>query len=281
MKKIILLLCLFAFAHAVYSQTVGIRAGINFSSFSGPLENGESFGYNNGIHFGISYGYKFTPRIMLRAEMLYSQKGTKQKYEGESYFLIYTPKKTVYENGYDTFNLQISNAYISLPLVVAFQASKKFEIYGGLSPSILINPTARGTRDFISRDHPDDILFRQSLVYNYSSDVPKGSSSASKNIRVRVNGEIIGINKIANAYYQTDFVPETYINAIDLSGVVGFNYFFNRGFFGGLRLEYGLMDVTSNKVDYSRAALNLDKTLILREDFDRNVDISLSLGFRF
>jgi hypothetical protein len=263
------------------AQTVGIRAGINRSRFLGPVENGERYGLASGIHFGISYGYKFTSKSMLRFELLYTQKGTRQYYKGDSYFLIYTPKKTIFEYGLDSTVLNISNAYLSIPIVFSYQLSKKWEVYGGLSPSLLISPSGRGTRDFTSKDHPSEILFRQSLVYDYNSDDPKSGSSGTRDIRVIVDGEIVTIKKIAHAYYQTDFAPESFINSLDLSTVLGVNYFFNKGFFAGLRMEYGLLDVTSNKVDYSKIDLNPDKTLIRRADFDRNLDFSLSLGFRF
>ena len=56
--KIIVLLLLLT--HLGFGQSIGVRAGWNFNTISGPLETNESYGYTNGIHFGINYGYKLS-----------------------------------------------------------------------------------------------------------------------------------------------------------------------------------------------------------------------------
>ncbi|MBL0083726.1 MAG: hypothetical protein IPP37_15515 [Saprospiraceae bacterium] len=56
-------------AHMASTQSIGVRAGWNFNTFSGPLETNESYAYTNGIHFGINYGYKLSSTFMVRAEL--------------------------------------------------------------------------------------------------------------------------------------------------------------------------------------------------------------------
>lgn len=280
--KSLIFSCLILFTvHFTYAQSIGVRAGLNYSTFSGPLETNEKFGVANGIHFGISYGYKFTNTFMLRTELLYNQMGSKQKFEGEnSYYLIYTPKKTVYEKGRRILDLEISNSYISLPFTAVYQLSRKFEIYGGLSPSFLINPTARGLVRFTSKDHPSEIVFKQALDYRYYSDQPKGVSSSSS-LRIIVDGAIVELPKSVKAYYQTDALFGSSFNWFNLSAVGGVNFFINKGFYVGARYEYGLLDVTNNKMDHSITELNDDLTFKKRNDNDRQLSLQFSLGFKF
>lgn len=273
-------LILFA-VHFSFAQSIGVRAGLNYSTFSGPLETNEKFGLANGIHFGISYGYKFTNTFMLRTELLYNQMGSKLTFDGEnSYYLIYTPKKTVFEKGRRILDLEISNSYISLPFTAVYQLSRKFEIYGGLSPSFLINPTARGLVRFTSKDNPTEIVFKQALDYRYYSDQP-GEASTSSKLRIIVDGEIVELPKSVKAYYQTDALFGSSFNWFNLSAVGGVNFFINKGFYVGARYEYGLLDVTNNKMDHSITELNDDYTFKKRNDSDKQLSLQFSLGFKF
>lgn len=284
MKYLIIatLICITSLSHA---QSVGVRAGVNFSKFSGPLEANEKFGLSNGFHFGINYGYKFTKKLMLRAEVVYSQGGTKQTFDGDSYYIIYKNDfTTLFEKGKSTLNLDISNAYINLPIVAAYQLIPKIEIYGGFAANFLINPTANGTLRFESATRPNDIKFRQSLGYNYFKDVSGGTSSlssGSRPITILVDGERTTIPKYAGAYYQETSKPDSRFKVFDLTAVAGINYFFNSGFYAGGRLNYGLTDVTNQSVDRSLVEFNNDGTAIYRNDRDVNFGLEFSLGFRF
>ncbi len=274
------ILILFALQYN-FAQSIGVRAGLNYSTFSGPLEKNEKYGLANGIHFGISYGYKFTNTFMLRAELLYNQMGSKLKFDGDnSYYLIYTPKKTVFETGKRILDLEISNSYISLPITAAYQLTKKIEIYGGLSPSFLINPTARGLVRFTSKENPTEIIFKQALDYRYYNDLPK-EAATNNELRIIVDGEIVSLPKSVKAYYQTDALYGSAFKWFNLSAVGGLNYFINKGFYIGARYEYGLFDVTNNKMDHSITELNDDYTFKKRNDNDKQLSYQISLGFKF
>ncbi len=280
--KSLIFSCLVLFGLQLTSaQSIGVRAGLNYSTFSGPLEQNEQFGFANGIHFGISYGYKFTNNFMLRTELLYNQMGSKIKFDGEnSYYLIYTPKKTVFETGKRILDLEISNSYIGLPITAVYQLSKKIEIFGGISPGFLINPTARGLVRFTSKEHPSEIIFKQALDYRYYQDEPKQASSSSS-LRIIVDGEIVSLPKSVKAYYQTDAKFGSTFNLFNLTAVGGLNYFINKGFYMGFRYEYGLLDVTNNKMDHSITSLNEDYTFKKRNDKDIQLSYQVSLGFKF
>ena len=267
------------------AQSVGIRAGLNYSTFLGPLEEGESYSYSDGFHFGFNYGYKFTNRFMVRAELLYTQIGGKKTYHGQGYYKIYPAgnKATVFERGMVDMELTVSNAYINVPIVAAFKLNKKFEIFGGASVNFLINPIARGKMRFESFDRPEDILFIQSLDYRYYQDKPLEGRFSSTNIAILIDGEREDLPRFAGAYYQYNEVQKvaSYYNWFDVSLTGGLNYFFNKGFYMGISIDYGLLDVTDDRMDVSLRDLRADNKFNYRLDKDINLAGQLSLGFRF
>ena len=269
-------------AHLASTQSIGVRAGWNFNTFSGPLEANESYAYTNGIHFGINYGYKLSSTFMVRAELLYNQTGTKQKFDGPSYYLIYTPEKTVYEKGRRLLDLEITTSYISLPITAVFQLGKKWEVYGGLSPNFLINPSGRGTVRFYSSEHPNDIIMKQTLDYSYFKDEALGASTTNTGyVKIIVEGEVVNLPKAVGAYYQNDVKSANRLNWLNLSTVAGVNYFLNRRFYIGGRVEYGLFDVTNNQMDFTLEKYNDDFSVSKRDDKDIQLTFQASLGFRF
>ncbi len=278
--KIIVLLLLLT--HLGFGQSIGVRAGWNFNTISGPLEANESYGYTNGIHFGINYGYKLSHTFMIRGELLYNQTGGRQKFDGSSYYLIYTPEKTVYEKGRRILDLEITTSYISLPITAVFQPWKKVELFAGISPNFLVNPTGRGTVRFYSSEHPTEIIFKQSLDYNFYKDLALAASTTNTGFaKIIVDGEIVNVPKIVGAYYQNDLKPADRINWFNLSAVGGINYFLNKGFFIGGRFEYGLLDATDNSIDYTLEKFNDDFSINKRADKDIQITFQASLGFRF
>jgi hypothetical protein len=268
-------------SHTAFSQSIGVRAGWNFNTFRGPLEPGESFSLTNGIHFGINYGYKLSNVFMIRTELLYSQLGTKQKFDGDSYYVIYTSGKTVFEKGNREQNLEISNSNVSIPITAAINLGRKIEVFGGLSPNFLINPTGRGTLRFISKENPSNIVFRQALDYRYYQDKAKTALQNTTSARIIVDKQVVNIPKSVGAYYQTDIKEGNLFNWFSLTTLGGVNYFINRSLFIGGRVEYGLTDVTNSKMDFSLQKLNDDFSTIKRSDKDTYLSYQISMGFRF
>ncbi len=266
---------------SLIGQSIGVRAGWNFSKFSGPLEAGEEYKSNNGIHFGVNYGYKVSKNFQLRAEILYNQTGTQHNYDTSSYYLIYADK-TIFEKGRRTQKLQISNSYIGLPITAAYQIGK-VEFLVGLNPSILINPVGRGTVRFESQTRPKEIIFKQSLDHRYNSDkaLAAANSFSQSTLQIIVDGRAVSLPKAVGAYYQNDIVQGKRFGLLNLSAIGGVNYFINRGLYVGLRLEQGLIDVTNDKMDFSLSSLNEDLTQKIRNDKDIQLTYQVSLGFRF
>lgn len=284
MKRLIYI-ALFVFVGvSIQAQSFGVRAGLNFPTFNGPLENAsEKHGFGTGFHFGINYGLDVSDMFSVIFEVGYSQNGMKYTYNGDSYFIIRNEDKTIWEKGSRDMDLRISTGYISLPVVANYKFSRKFEVYGGVYGNILVSPTARGSVTFVSTDNPDRIKFIQSLDYKYNSDKALGTQfTRARRIGVYDSeGKEVYFGKIAGAYFQHAEKRANSINMFDAGFIGGANYFLNRGFYIGARLEYGLLDLTDNRMDVNMADLTEDNQFVYRNDRDTHLGINVSMGFRF
>lgn len=267
------------------AQTFGVRAGLNNGTIIGPTENsGESFGFNGGFHFGINYGYNVTDLLTVMFEVGYAQYGSSYSYNGDSYFIIRDENQTIYEPGRREMDLSISNGYLSFPVVVSYKLNKKWEVFGGAYANILVSPTGRGQLRFTSSRDSAAIVFVQSLDYNYRTDEALEGRRIPGQRDIGVfdpSGEPVFFPKIAGAYYQHGEKSANLINGIDAGLTAGFNYFLNKGFYAGLRVEYGFTDLTNSQVDASVVELDPENQLIFRDDNDRHLGINVSIGFRF
>lgn len=268
---------------------IGVRAGLNYSSLNGPLEQNESLGISNGFHFGINYTYLFPTDIGLRAELLYIQRGYKQFYTGDTYYIInpISPAsfETFIEDGFLDYNIDISTSYVSIPLTFQYKFHKKFEVYAGASVDFLIGSAGRGKADFESASRPEDITFIESQDHRYGSDeAGEYNNFPRTNITIRVDGELVTIPKIVGGYYNYTIAERergNKINGFNSYLIGGLNYFINSSFYIGARYEVGLMDVTNDAVDASLGELDEDDNLIFRSDSDKPYTFSVSFGFRF
>lgn len=282
---VIVLACV---GHISHAQTFGVKAGLNYSTFLGPTETGvnENYGFSNGFHFGLSYAYNFTDLFSLRTELFYIQNGSTYSYDGDSYYIVRQTDKTTFEEGtLEFYDLNISNAYLSVPVVANYRINNKWEIFGGAYLNMLIGPTGRGQMKFISNERPDEIRFIQSLDFSYSSDdiaeITGRSAGQLTEIGILVDGEIVILPKFAGAYTQQGEKTGNKFNFLDFGLTAGAHYFLNKGFFVGFTLDYGLPDLTNNNVDISLKELNPDNSFIFSDDKDTHLGIKASFGFRF
>lgn len=265
----------------------GIRAGLSYSKFLGPSEPDvtETFDINGGFHFGIVGMMDFNDYFSLGVEILYNQSGTKYLYEGESYYRMNVGEVDFLRDNL-IYNLEITNSYINVPVLIHFKPIKKLELIAGAYMGFLVNPVAGGKYEFGNR-------FRQYPEFNYYSDKagsgPYGSQYEILNVKVpQPDGtvEIAQIYKTPGAYYQYtsdqfNDTTGTYFNWFDLGLTGGIQYFINRSLYAGIRAEYGLLDITNNRLDRSLKDVTEDGNFILRDDKDTNINFQVSLGFRF
>ena len=286
MKLWFLGFCVLLMFQGVDAQSFGLRAGLNYSKFSGPAENaGESYSLTNGFHFGVNYTYRFTSDLGLNLELVYTQIGSKYNYNGASFYRVPLGQALFYEKGHTEINMKISNAYLSLPVMMQWKINRKFEINAGVYAALLVGPRGAGTLRFVSDDDPEGLRFRNSLIHNYFSDNAAASATGIAGPQVYIaDGKIATIAKDAGAYYnyRKNELNGVLYNRVDFGLAGSFNYFINKGFFVGLRYEYGLLDVTNNRVDVRRTQYDESRNkYIFSDDFDRNIGFQLSFGFRF
>ncbi|MGE5357105.1 MAG: outer membrane beta-barrel protein [Deltaproteobacteria bacterium] len=296
MKKLIFIFLFFvAYTFNLYSQEFhfGIRGGMNFSTFLGPVESDvlETNKINNGFHFGIEGIYSFNDYLSAATEIQYSQIGSKYKYNGPSYYIFFDDDNYLLKNPEVTYNLNVSNSYIYIPVNLMVRPFKKLEIKAGGYFGFLINPTASGNMEFGNK-------FNQKLKYNFYSDKDAPSiyyNYGTLNIKTEnADGkeEIRQTKQTSRAYNQyppADYKDGSFYKVFDAGVNFGINYFINNSLLVGVNCQYGLTDISNNKLDRSLKTLaddgdlffNNEDKLIYKDDFDRNLNFQISLGFRF
>lgn len=296
-KIALALTILFGVSTQVLAQGLhfGIRAGINYAEYLGPKETNEKYTLNNGFHFGLNVEYAFDDIVSLKGEFMYIQNGTKQKYEGPSYYFFnidrashpeVDPGQRVLIEDDLSLDLNVSNAYVGIPITAHFRTLDKWDIYGGAYVNFMVSSIGQGILEFGGTDTLTiNHQFQQGLDHNYRSDIggPSDFPAYTNNRPILLISDDFDTftQSIAGSYYQ---FPEKTANAfrgIDYGVVAGVNYFLNPGLYLGLRAELGLRDITDNRMDRSLGAINADESLIFRDDYDRHFGLNLSLGFRF
>jgi hypothetical protein len=262
---------------------IGVRAGQNYSTTRGVAETGEELGYSGGFHFGINFSYNFLDNFALRTEFLYIQNGYKQNYIGDSYYMIRLNDGGVtFENGNLDMSLENSNAFLQIPITGHLRLTRKWEIFGGVYVGMLIGPTGRGRLSFESTDNPDDIFFNQSLDFAYYGDeAGEIITFGNRPAIILVEGNDVVMPKVVGAYYQYLNKDGNLFNFLDAGVSAGFAYYFNRGFYLSMKGDFGLLDMTNNRMDRSLRMLNPDNSLFLRNDKDAHLGIQVSFGFKF
>jgi len=286
----ILLLLLLGFVTQSFAQNkIGVRAGFNYSDFvGGEAELGEELGYNSGFHFGVNYTYQFNPRFGPRGELAYIQRGASLSFSDPNvYNFIKTigSANSIIEYGKKEINLEFANGYISIPITAQLTLSEKWEVFGGLSLDLLVNPSGRGSLDFQSASRPQEIFYIVSYDHRYRSheagEVPFLNSRSF--VSILLDGTSENLFRTESAYYHLteDQVRGKKFGLFDTHVLFGVNYFLNSGFYVGVRAELGLFDLTNDKMDFSLRDLDTDNNYILRQDNDKSRSVALSIGFRF
>ncbi len=268
--------------NTLQAQSFGIRAGLNYSTFQGPVEaDVEKNKLSNGFHFGFTYSYPIYESLSLRAEFMYSQYGNRLEYNGETYFRINTNTISLTEKGTTNIDLKVNNTYLGIPIQLQYTFKKKLEITFGGYVNYLIQSRGAGNQRFESFDRPEDVVFRQTLTHNYKKDVAGGGSASGSTIIL--DKDKVTLFKNTGAYYQfrsSEKSGNLYKN-LDYGLTGGISYFITKGFFVGLRYDYGLVDLTNNRMDPSKKSVDANGEFIFKNDFDRHIAYGLSMGFRF
>lgn len=292
MKRGILpIVCLLAFVTLLPAQEwkYGFKAGLNFSTFLGPLEEDaagmalEEFDYTTGFHVGAVVGYAFSDYVGIRGELLYSQKGSRYRFEGPSYQLLEAESGNIITTfGDKRVSLNITNSHIDLPVMGFVRVFDWLEISAGANVGFLANATAAGELIYSGETAGGTKVneFSITLEYNFYADEPGEAEFIVPN-QFNIGSETIVLPNKAGAYFDREKLDEPYFERLDFGLIGGLSFYLSEGFYLGGRLNYGLLDVTNNAYDRSLAELDENNQFIPREDKDGNLSVQVSAGFNF
>lgn len=260
-------------------MSYGFRAGLSFATLDGPAEEGETFENRTGFHIGAAWGLSFTDIWGMRAELMYSQKGTKGKYEGPSYLQFQNNQnQTIFTTGNRKTFSNTANSYIDIPVSVFARVTRWLELSAGLNAGFLIASRATGEMNFTSNRF-DPITFE--LDYNYIGDeAGEGNDDNTIEVRDKQNGNLYTLPSAIGAYYTQTEKKENVYKTLDFGAVAGISFYLNRGLYLGGRVLYGLADVTNEDADFSQKETSNNQP-VTRNDKDKNLTIQASVGFNF
>jgi len=291
-KDYIIIAVLLLVTSASYGQELsyGFRAGLSYSQFSGPSELSaagealESYALASGFHIGFAMNYAVTDLFGVRGELLFSQKGTEYKYEGDSYYFLRRtfPGEEKLVFGKRKVDMGVSMASLELPIMVYYKLGS-FEFQGGVYIGALMTSTGGGSLDITggyspSLNNPVD-SFGITLQHNYSKDGARQAGRAD--LEVAVDGTTVLTPSTTGAYYDYDIKDKNLYNAFDFGLTGGLAFFLNDGLFIGGRVSYGLVDLDRNEYDISYHKLDADDQYIKRSDKNVNLTMQASIGFLF
>lgn len=276
------------FAAQAQEFTYGFKAGLNFGKFVGGTSETDNAGtsleetsYGTGFHVGAIGNLSLTDYFGLRAELLYSQKGSDYKFVGPSYFIFPNPTGgRIVATGSRDMLIDVTNSYIDLPLL-GYAKFGRFEIMAGANVAFLISSSGDGGISFSGQTLTGEpvSMVNFNADYNFIGDKP-GEGIGSELITVTIAGQPIEVPQTLGAYYEFANDPGNLYNRFDLGLIGGVSFYLNNGLYINGRINYGLTDVTNNDVDVSLTTLN-NANFINRSDDDRNFVIQTSIGFRF
>lgn len=261
----------------------GFKAGLNFNSLDGPLEMNadgmslEELNQATGFHVGATFAYGFTDLFGVKADLMYSQKGGEQRYEGQSFFYVYGDNFEQVIGGTRRSELDIINSYIEIPVMVYYKLGP-LEISGGASAGFLVSSAGSGGATYTNTVYGDD----ERIIFNYESNFFRDPAQLGS--VVRLNDEPVGntnvrLPSVIGAYYNNE-TDESLFRRLDLGLVVDLAVYLNSGLYIGARYNLGLTDVTKAENDLAgQLSPNLNRQF--RDDDDRNRSLQLSVGFRF
>lgn len=278
----------------------GFKTGLNFAHMIGESEKNdqgndlETWKNTTGFHIGMTFAYKFTDNFGLRGEVLYSKRGAKYTFEGQSYRYFKHSTGSVLTLGNSRYQIEVNNSYIDLPIMV-YGRYKNFEISGGGYVGIMVQSAGEGSLRYSGKtailgnnvyENPNaaDTDLEFNLNYNYRRDDPGAGSTKTNDevpVNVKVDGFISETPKTFGAYYDYPEGSGRLYKGLDYGLVGGLTYYISNALYLGGRVQYGLTDITNSDADLSKARVGTNGELIYRDAKLQNFMIQASVGFSF
>ena len=287
---LLIILFLIPITSNAQSTAYGFRVGLNVSTIlTSDLEmldgtDAENYATNSGFHVGGGIKFKFTDLFGIRAELLFSQKGTKYTFKGESFQLFLADNgNKVLANGAKDFSLSLTNAYLDIPVVAYGKIGKKLEVNGGVYAGFLLSSTAAGQLQFVGNsgqlNNPVDVLL--DLDFNFSRDEGIITPDETTAITFDADSEVINLPQRVGAFFDKDEATSgNPFGVFDAGLTGGLAFFLNDGLYVSANAQYGLIDVTKEEFDFSKVDIS-GLNLTTRNDNDTNFSLQFSVGFSF
>ncbi len=300
MKQLTLLLLILSSFSVKAQIKYGFKTGLNFAHIIGTSETNdagtdlETWKNTTGFHIGMTFAYKFTDHFGLRGEFLYSKRGAKYTFDGQSYRIFKHTTGSVLTYGTSRYLIELNNSYLDLP-IMAYGRLGDFELYAGGYVGILIQSAGEGSlrysgktallgNDVYVNPNKSDIVLNFNLNHNYRRDDPGAGSAESDNeapVSVKVDGFISETPKTLGAYYDYPEGAGRLYNSLDFGLVGGVSFYISNALYLTGRVQYGLSDISNNDADLSKAHIGTNGELIYRDDKHQNFMIQASVGFSF
>ncbi len=278
------------FVQAQEGLSYGFKVGLNFSRLDGDLEKDasgnsfEDFQSTTGFHVGAGVLYFFTERYGVKADLLFSQKGTQQSFDGEGVQLFYSTDgtPTLLTGTHNNF-LRVTNSYIEIP-ISGFAKFGKIEFFGGPYVSFLVGSRAVGGFEFThDAGGPNPVVIDAEYDFNYfKDDVPNLDARqppfADNFIEFSSSGQDLLYPLSAGAYHDFQAKDKSFFKGIDLGLTAGLAFYINRGLYLSGNINYGLTDLSRPFYDHSFINAN-GAQYGDRDDVDRNLTWQIGIGF--
>ncbi len=264
----------------------GIKAGLNFSTIIGDREADaqgmelESGGYSTGFHAGIVFNYDIiADKFGVSPEFQFSIKGGKYRYEGPGSLALSTSLGSpVTIDGTRKDGISISQSYISFPVMLYYYPVKRIKVSAGMEFGFLVASTGSGGAKLTWTDlGNEEQSISTSLDYNYNRDEPgEVKSDETATLPINGGGTILEYPTSLGAYYFQDMDNGNLFKTFDMGLNADVTLFATKGISIGFRANYGLLDSTNDRADFSQQNPSEN-----RADKDRNLSFQVSLGFNF
>ena len=278
----------------------GIRAGVNYTSISGPKELSdagvalERFEPRLKLGAAATVYVPFSKVVGLYSELSFVQRGMYYRFEHDRAFLRlpnYQNQGELFFRGHKKlFGLNVSNGYVEVPMMLCIKPlNKRFHIAFGPSVGALISSRGLGTLQYTDPNHEaqmveidlnyrflrDNIGETATTLTAFGTSIPSGTRSG------RIDGTTIAYPQSVGAYYFDTEKRGAFYNIFDFGLNLDFSFYFTPGVRIGARAYYGLTDVTNNFYNRSQFRLDDNDQPLKREDFDRNLGLQLFIGLQF
>jgi hypothetical protein len=264
----------------------GIKAGLDFSTILGAKEMDsqgndlEDGGFYTGFHAGVSFNIDIIEdKFGVSPAFLYAQKGGKYRYEGLGSIML-PDEDGVFQliEGNRKDALTIVNSYISIPIMFYYKPIERIKISLGMDFGFLVNSTGSGETKLTWTDLAgDEQVAILELDHHYiRDDAGEGKNETMITLAADGGNTIYEYPSAIGAYYFDETKDKNYYNVFDMGLDADVTLFITKGISMGFRVNYGLLDISNDDLDFSQ-----QNRTQLRSDIDRNLSLQVSLGFSF